>query len=146
MEKIDADKHYELTKIIAALPNELEAEEETAKRFDYLMLKLMLTVLSPHKDYEKLRDQAILIANQLEEKGTIPMVNAEMELIQELQRDEYWHNITVLILESVQSQFAHWFNSLIRTSDTLFIHILPTNSEHSRRGFYTAAGFKPSTI
>jgi len=103
-EKIDPEKYYELTKIIAALPNELEAEEETAKRFDYLMLKLMLTILSPHKDYEKLRDQVIEIANRLEEKDTIPMVNVEMELIQELQRDEYWPDVTVPILESVRKR------------------------------------------
>jgi len=122
-EKIDADKHYELTKIIAALPNELEAEEETAKRFDYLMLKLMLTVLSPHKDYEKLRDQVILIANQLEEKDTIPMVNAEMELIQELQRDEYWHNITVPILESVRKRIR----SLVQFIDPNQRHIIYTD-------------------
>ena len=103
-EKIDPEKYYELTKIIAALPNELEAEDETAKRFDYLMLKLMLTVLSPHRDFEKLRDQVIEIASRLEEKDTVPMVNAEMELIQELQRDEYWNHVTVPMLESVRKR------------------------------------------
>lgn len=122
-EKIDPEKYWELTKIIAALPNELEAEEETAKRFDYLMLKLMLTVLSPHKDYEKLRDQVILIANQLEEKDNIPMVNAEMELIQELQRDEYWSNITVPILESVRKRIR----SLVQFIDPNQRHIIYTD-------------------
>lgn len=66
------------------------------------MLKLMLTILSPHKDFEKLRDQVIEIANRLEEKDNIPMVHAEMELILELQRDEYWRNVSVPMLESVR--------------------------------------------
>ena len=103
-EELDAEKYYELTKIVAALPTELDAEDETAKRFDLLMFKLMMTILSPHKDFEKLRDQVIEIANRLEEKDTVPMVHAEMELIQELQKDEYWPNVTVPMLESVRKR------------------------------------------
>ena len=34
------------------------------------------------------------------------MVNAEMELIQELQRDEYWHDVTVPILESLSENVS----------------------------------------
>lgn len=67
-EQLDAEKYYELTKIVAALPTEQQSEDETAKRFDLLMFKLMLTILSPHRDYEKLRDQVIEIAKRLEEK------------------------------------------------------------------------------
>lgn len=103
-EQLDAEKYYELTKIIAGLPTEADAEDETAKRFDLLMLKLMLTVLSPHRDYEKLRDQVIEIANRLEEKDNVPMVHAEIELIQDLQRDEYWRDVTVPILEHVRKK------------------------------------------
>src|SRR5690606_4401194 len=64
----------------------------------------MLTVLSPHRDYEKLRDQVMEIANRLEEKETIPMVQVEIELVQELQKDEYWRDITVPILEQVRKR------------------------------------------
>lgn len=103
-EKIDPEKYYELTKIVASLPNELASEEETAKRFDLLILKLMLTVLTPHRDFQKLRDQVIEIANRLEEKNNIPMVNAEMELILDLQRDEYWADITVPMLETIRKK------------------------------------------
>lgn len=101
-EQLDPEKYYELTKIVAGLPTEADAEDETAKRFDLLMLKLMLTVLSPHKDYEKLRDQVIEIANRLEEKDNVPMVHAQIELIQELQKDEYWRGATVPMLDEVR--------------------------------------------
>jgi type I restriction enzyme R subunit len=83
----------------------------------------MLTVLSPHKDYEKLRDQVILIANQLEEKDNIPMVNAEMELIQDLQRDEYWRDVTVPILESIRKRIR----SLVQFIDPNQRHIIYTD-------------------
>ncbi len=121
--KIDPEKYYELTKIIAALPNELESEEETAKRFDYLMLKLMLTVLSPHRDFEKLRDQVIEIANRLEEKDNIPMVHAEMELILELQKDEYWRDVTVPMLEHVRKRIRN----LVQFIDANQRHIIYTD-------------------
>lgn len=101
-EEINADKFYELTHIVAALPNEAASEDETAKRFDLLMFKLMLTVVSPHRDFEKLRDQVIEIARRLEEKVSVPMVHAEIELIQEMQRDEFWRDVTLPILENVR--------------------------------------------
>jgi type I restriction enzyme R subunit len=101
-DNIDPEKYYELTRIVASLPTEQEAEDETAKRFDFLMFKLIMTILSPHKDFEKLRDQVIEIANRLEEKNTGPMVHAEIELIQELQKDEYWQGVTVPMLETVR--------------------------------------------
>ncbi len=103
-EKLDAEKYYELTKIVAALPTELDSEDETAKRFDLLMFKLMLTILSPHRDYDKLRDQVMEIANRLEEKDNLPMVHEQIELIQELQRDEYWRDVSVPTLEQVRKK------------------------------------------
>jgi type I restriction enzyme, R subunit len=103
-EHLDAEKYYELTKIVAALPTEAEGEDETAKRFDLLIMKLMLTILSPHRDYGKFRDQVIEIAARLEEKDNVPMVHAEIELIQDLQKDEYWRDITVPMLEQVRKK------------------------------------------
>ena len=36
----------------------------------------------------------------LEEKQAIPSVAKQMELILEMQRDEYWENVTLPMLES----------------------------------------------
>ncbi|MEJ7577669.1 MAG: DEAD/DEAH box helicase family protein [Pyrinomonadaceae bacterium] len=101
---IDSDAYHELTKIIASLPNELKPEEETAKQFDHLILKLQLAVLQKHKSFEKLKAQVIEIARRLEEKETVPMVKAEIELIQEIQKEEFWQDATLPILESLRKR------------------------------------------
>ncbi|MDQ3747833.1 MAG: DEAD/DEAH box helicase family protein, partial [Acidobacteriota bacterium] len=103
-EKIDAESYWELTQIIAALPNELKPEDETAKRFDFLILKTQLAVLQNHKHYEKLKEQVIEIARLLEEKENVPKVKAQIELIQEMQKDEFWQDTTLPMLENVRKR------------------------------------------
>lgn len=75
---------------VAGLPTELEAEDEEAKRFDLLMLNLQLAVLRVEPAFKRLSDQVKAIAGLLEEKSSIPMVNAQMPLIQDIQTDEWW--------------------------------------------------------
>ena len=66
------------------------------------MLKLQLAVLTKDESFIKLRDNVKEIASRLEEKRTIPMVNEQMELILDLQQDEYWADITLPMLEDVR--------------------------------------------
>lgn len=103
-EEIDSDAYHELTQIIASLPNELQSEDETAKQFDLLILKLQLAVLQKQKSYEKLKEQVIELAKRLEEKETVPMVKTEIELIQEIQKAEFWQDVNLPILESVRKR------------------------------------------
>src|SRR5207245_6601829 len=54
-EELGPDEFEELDYILAGLPNELDPEDETAKRFDLLMLKLQLAVLTKDESFIKLR-------------------------------------------------------------------------------------------
>ncbi len=92
----------ELVHGVAGLPSEREAEPEEAKRFDLLMIRLQLALLKKRSEFAKLRDQVKAIAGLLEEKDSIPMVRAEMLLIQEVQTDEWWQDVTVVMLEGVR--------------------------------------------
>ena len=92
----------ELAHEVAGLPSELEAEEEEAKRFDLLILNLQLAVLRVAPAFQRLSDQVKAIAGLLEEKSSIPMVHEQMPLIQEIQTDEWWQDVTVPMLESVR--------------------------------------------
>ena len=103
-EELGPGEFDELDHILAGLPNELEPEDETAKRFDLLMLKLQLAVLTRDLSFVKLRDQVKEIANRLEDKRTIPMVNDQFELILDLQQDEYWADITLPMLEDIRKR------------------------------------------
>jgi type I restriction enzyme, R subunit len=92
----------ELATEVAGLPTELDPENEEAKRFDLLMLRLQLSVLKSEPWFERLRDQVREIAGALEEKASIPMVQAQMALILDLQTDEWWQDVTVPMLESAR--------------------------------------------
>lgn len=103
-EELGPDEFEELGLVLAGLPNELDPEHELAKRFDLLMLKIQLAVLTKGESFIKLRDNVKEIANRLEEKRTIPMVNEQLELIFDLQQDEYWADITLPMLEDIRKR------------------------------------------
>jgi type I restriction enzyme R subunit len=84
------------------LPSELEAESEEAKRFDLLLLNLQLAHLRAEPAYVRLQNQVKEIAGLLEEKSAIPMIREQMVLIQEIQTDEWWQDVTIPMLERVR--------------------------------------------
>ena len=94
----------ELAQEVAGLPSELEDEDEEAKRFDLLMLNLQLAILRSEPAFARLRDQVKAIAGLLEEKASIPMVQQQLPLIQDLQSDEWWQDVTTPMLENVRKR------------------------------------------
>ena len=92
----------ELARAIAPLPNELPSEEEDAKRFDSLILRLQLARLQGDHRFVRLAEQLRQIAGLLEEKKNIPMIRAELPLILEIQSDEWWQDTTVAMFENVR--------------------------------------------
>jgi len=89
----------ELSHEVAGLPSELDPENEEAKRFDLLALNLQLALLRAEPGFARLRDRVKEIAGLLEEKAAIPMVREQMPLIQDVQTDEWWQDVTVPMLE-----------------------------------------------
>ena len=94
----------ELAYEVAGLPSELDPEDEEAKRFDLLILNLQLAVLRAEPAYRRLSEQVKAIAGLLEEKASIPMVRQQMALIQEIQADEWWQDVTAPMLETVRKR------------------------------------------
>ena len=92
----------ELSHEVAGLPTELDPETEEAKRFDLLALKLQLALLGEDPGLERLRDRVKAIAGLLAEKDAIPMVREQMALIQDVQTDEWWQDVTVPMLEGMR--------------------------------------------
>src|SRR5690606_13555758 len=82
----------ELSHEVAGLPAELDSENEEAKRFDLLALRLQLALLQTDHAFERLRDRVKEIAGLLAEKDAIPMVREQMPLIQDVLSDEWWQD------------------------------------------------------
>jgi type I restriction enzyme R subunit len=94
----------ELATRVAGLPTELPTEDEEAKRFDLLMLRLQLARLRAEPSFVRLSQQVKAIATALEAKDSIPMVREQMALIQEIQTDAWWQDVTLPMLERVRKR------------------------------------------
>lgn len=99
---LSPEERSALSHEVAGLPSELDPEEEEAKRFDLLVLNLQLAMLRSEAGFARLRDQVKELAGLLEEKSAIPMVREQMALIQDVQTDEWWQDVTLPMLEGMR--------------------------------------------
>ena len=99
---IDDEKRKELVDEIAPLPSSLQLGTEEAKRFDLLMFSLELALLKGSRRFDTLRKQVLEIASALEEQTGIPAIAQHLELIEEIQTDQWWEGVTVPLLELVR--------------------------------------------
>ena len=143
---LDGVAYTELSHEVAGLPTELDAEDEEAKRFDLLMLNLQLAVLRQEPSFARLRDQVKGIAGLLQDKASIPMIQAELPLILDLQTDEWWQNVTVPMLETVRRRLR----SLVKLIEkkqrqpiyTDFEDLMGSEREFNLPGFSTPSDFE----
>ena len=98
------DDLHQLAEHVAGLPSDVESEDEEAKRFDLLMLNLQLAVLRQDPRFTRLKEHVTEIAGLLEEQAAIPMVKEQLVLLEELQSDEWWQDVTVGMLEQVRKK------------------------------------------
>ena len=93
-----------LARDVASLPSGLADDDLPAKQFDAILLRAELAALTSDPSLERLRKQIVATAGLLEELGNIPMVAAQMELIQEVQTDQYWQDVTAPILDAARKR------------------------------------------
>ncbi|MDX2099606.1 MAG: DEAD/DEAH box helicase family protein [Leptolyngbyaceae cyanobacterium bins.59] len=104
---VSSEQARELANQIAGLPTQLPTESEEAKRFDWLMLQLQLARLRTEPGFVRLSQQVRAIASALEGKDNIPTVREQMALIQEIQTDEWWQDVTVPMLERARKRLRN---------------------------------------
>lgn len=101
---LDEEDLHALANHVAGLPSELEAEDEEAKRFDLLLYRLQLAILRDEPAFLRLRDSVIEIASLLEEQANIPMVREQLQVIAEVQSEEWWQDVTIQMVEEVRKK------------------------------------------
>ncbi|MFW5883003.1 MAG: DEAD/DEAH box helicase family protein [Verrucomicrobiota bacterium] len=101
-QELTAEDRHELTEHVAGLPTAYEDGEIEARQFDYLILLTQLALLRSDASFVKFQERIQNTAAKLEELGNVPMVAKEMEVILELQTDDYWQDITLPMLEQVR--------------------------------------------
>ncbi|MBC7545823.1 MAG: hypothetical protein H7338_24085 [Candidatus Sericytochromatia bacterium] len=101
-ERLGTEERQLLTDEVAGLPSALVDDDIEAKQFDLLMLRLQLAVLRLEPSFAGLRDKVRHVAASLEDKASIPMIKAQLPLLQGLQTDAFWQDVTTPILEDVR--------------------------------------------
>jgi len=99
---IDERALADLREHVAGLPSERDPEHITAKLFDLVCLNLQLALINRTQDFIGSRDRIIEIAMALETMDAIPAVKANLALIQEVQTETFWKDITLPMIESVR--------------------------------------------
>lgn len=77
-------------------------EDELARRFDYLIYSIDLGLLQS-KSVRTPINIVIQTAEQLSGKYSIPQVAAQKEIIEKVQRAEFWEHTTILELDAVRT-------------------------------------------
>jgi type I restriction enzyme R subunit len=103
-EALSPEDITDLASQVAGLPSEIDPDDEEAKRFDLLMLRLQLAVLRHEPGFDRLNPQVRTIAGLLEEQASIPMIAKQLPLIEEIQSDEWWQDVTPAMLEDARKR------------------------------------------
>lgn len=93
----------ELKSYIAPILNPTQ-EDESAKRFDLLILNIQLSLLNETKKAGGSKKSVVTIARALSEKGTIKEVKDKLDIINEVLTDSFWDELSLSSLETVRME------------------------------------------
>lgn len=95
--------------------------DENAKKFDVLMLTIELSLLDEEINAGRAVDNVIYVAGKLEEKATIPQIQAKMETIKEVLNHVSWTNVNLNWLEKVREDLRDLTKFLIGEKKKWFV-------------------------
>ena len=110
---IDDAKYTELESQIAELPTEAEPFNQDeqinnlSNRFDNLILAMQLALLEKGLVPETSSTRMMEIAQQLEAKSSVPAIQAQLQLLQDMQTIEFWQDIHLVTLEDIRRRLRN---------------------------------------
>jgi type I restriction enzyme R subunit len=121
-------------------------ESVESKQFDLLILRLQAALLKATPNFKRLKQQVQDIAAILEESSSIPVIKEQLNLIQDLQSDGWWEDVTLPMLEVVRLRLR----SLVKLIEhkkgspvyTDFTEEMGDESEVALPGFTDAISFE----
>lgn len=103
-EDVSPEDRQALIDDVAGLPSAYEDGALPARQFDLLILNAQLCLLESSPAFVKFQTKIRRLASDLESLSNIPMVNAKLELILDVQTDDFWKDITLEILEQIRRE------------------------------------------
>ena len=82
----------------------VDKDDEEAKRFDIVMLHIMLSLIDTTRRVGQFRKVVVNIAAILEKKASIPAVMERIDIIRQVQKPVFWENESLDALEHVRRE------------------------------------------
>ncbi|MFY7822827.1 MAG: type I restriction-modification enzyme R subunit C-terminal domain-containing protein, partial [Planktothrix agardhii] len=101
-QNLNPEDRQVIVNTLIPLPNTLPGENPRIKNFDLLCLKIQLAILKNSPNFERLRDQVRDLLTRLETKKTIPIVKNKLNLIEQVQTERWWQDVTVYLVEEMR--------------------------------------------
>lgn len=98
-----------------------EKDNEAAKKFDAIMLYIQLSVIDSSVSADSYKTKVEIIANKLQEKVTIPQVQAKLDLIKEISVPTFWEHVTLDRLEYVRKEIRELVQFIVGTGKQDFV-------------------------
>lgn len=115
-ERITGEQLTDISTHLSNLPTSVRDDDEDAKRFDLLMLRLQLSMLNAEPGYDRLKKQVTDIADKLSELGSIPAVRERMVLIEAMLGEDWWTDVTLPMLEQARRHLRTLIKLLEKSS------------------------------
>ena len=113
--RLTPEAHAQVVDHLAGLPTAFRDDDpgEEAKRFDLLILRLQLAVVTADPGWARPRDQVREIAAALLAQVGVPAIRAQQELLDEVAGDAWWQDVTLPMLETARRRLR----SLVKLID-----------------------------
>ena len=119
------EKATEAVTHLAGLPSAERDDDEQAKRFDLLALRLQLSLLEPDPGAEKVRRQVQQIASGLLDQSAIPVIKAQQHLLDKVAGDQWWVDVTLPMLELMRRRLRALVKLLAKTKQVIVYTDIP---------------------
>lgn len=96
-------------------------QDENAKKFDVLMLVIELSLLDEEAGASRAIQNVQVVAEKLQQKATIPQIQAKMATIKEVLTPVYWENMSLPWLEKVREDIRELTKFLLGDKNQWFI-------------------------
>ena len=94
--------------------------DENAKKFDLFVLQIELSLLDEEINAKRPIQSVQTIAEKLQEKATLPQVQAKMDTIKEVLSEVAWQNVSLQWLEKVRNDLRDLLKFLMGQGDKSF--------------------------
>ncbi|HCN47271.1 MAG TPA: restriction endonuclease subunit R [Pseudomonas sp.] len=118
----DAQLH-ELAEHLSGLPSTVPEENEEAKRFDLLLMRLQLCILNAEPGFARLSEKVRELAEALLGQSNIPTIAKHILLIEAVTGEDWWQDVTVSMLEQVRRKLRDLIKLLEKAQGvTVYTH------------------------